>query len=75
MKISKRRGRNVCVYMLGDSISYAAYCCNKKSPNKQLGALRVYCGSQCEGTGVSRQQESEAAVTLHLQPGSVSSIL
>lgn len=45
----------------------------KKSSNKQLRALRVYCGSQCEKTGVSRQQKSEAAVTLHLQPGSMSS--
>lgn len=75
MKISGRRGRNVCVRMLDDSISYFAYCCKKKSPNKQLRALRVYCGSQCEGIGVSRQQESEAAVTLHLQAGSVNSTL
>lgn len=37
-----------------------------ESPNKQLRALRVYCGSQCERMGVSRQQEFEAAVTLHL---------
>lgn len=74
MKISERRGRSVCVCMLGDSINYFVYCCNKKkSSNKQLRALRVYCGSQCERIGVSRQQESEAAVTLHLQPGSMSS--
>lgn len=43
-----------------------------ESPNKQLRALRVYCGSQCERMGVSRQQEFEASVTLHLQPGSMS---
>lgn len=39
--------------MLGNYASYFSHYCNPKPPNKQVGALKVYSGSQGEEIAVS----------------------